>query len=57
MPRLHLCASAWSESTAGKSSAMLYFAGSSLVIKTTVHEESRFLRCVRMRGKGIGDSV
>eukprot|EP00668_Euglena_longa_P005161 GGOE01006065.1.p1 GENE.GGOE01006065.1~~GGOE01006065.1.p1 ORF type:complete len:1002 (+),score=287.58 GGOE01006065.1:95-3100(+) len=40
----HLCASIWTESTAGKSTAMLYFAGSSFVIKTTSHEESKFLR-------------
>eukprot|EP00667_Euglena_gracilis_P001219 EG_transcript_1220 len=40
----HLCASIWTESTAGKSTAMLYFAGNSFVIKTTAHEESKFLR-------------
>jgi len=40
----HLCAATWTESGAGKSSAQLYFAGNAFVIKTTEHEESKFLR-------------
>jgi 1-phosphatidylinositol-4-phosphate 5-kinase len=40
----HICDSTWTESTAGKSSALLYFAGNSFVIKTTNSEESKFLR-------------
>ncbi|KAJ9462290.1 hypothetical protein DIPPA_09834 [Diplonema papillatum] len=39
-----LCGSEWTVSGAGKSSALLYFAGARYVVKTMTPEESRFLR-------------